>query len=90
MSARPGLITPKPVGSKRKFKDTLEVPDITQLELSPPIRKKTESKGVVLCWGTGDTGQLGLGEDVLVRKKPAVVKKGNKSFFLIENNANYI
>lgn len=76
MSARPGLITPKPVGSKRKFKDTLEVPDITQLELSPPIRKKTESKGVVLCWGTGDTGQLGLGEDVLVRKKPAVVKKG--------------
>ena len=75
MSARPGLVTPK-LGSKRKLKDTLEVPDITQLELSPPTRKKSESKGMVLCWGTGDTGQLGLGDEILVRKKPAVVKKG--------------
>lgn len=29
---------------------------------------------MVLCWGTGDTGQLGLGENTLCRKKPAVVK----------------
>jgi len=76
MSARPGLVTPK-LGAKRKLKDTLEVPDITQLELSPPSRKKSESKGIVLCWGTGDTGQLGLGDEILVRKKPAVVKKGD-------------
>ena len=29
--------------------------------------------GVALTFGSGDTGQLGLGEDVLERKKPAVV-----------------
>ena len=75
MSARPGLVTPK-LGGKRKLKDTLEVPDITQLELSPPARKKSENKGIVLCWGTGDTGQLGLGDEIFSRKKPAVVKKG--------------
>ena len=87
MSARPGLVTPK-LGSKRKLKDTLEVPDITQLELSPPTRKKSESKGMVLCWGTGDTGQLGLGDEILVRKKPAVVKKGelNAGFYCLYTN----
>ena len=30
--------------------------------------------GTALTFGSGDTGQLGLGEDVLDRKKPAVVK----------------
>ena len=30
--------------------------------------------GVALTFGSGDTGQLGLGEDVLDRKKPAIVK----------------
>jgi len=75
MSARQ-LVTPlsKRPGNKRKFKDTLTIPDIAVLELSPPNRKKVEATGIVLCWGTGDTGQLGLGENTLCRKKPAVVK----------------
>lgn len=75
MSARQ-LITPvsKRPANKRKFKDTLTIPDLAVLELSPPNRKKSEATGVVLCWGTGDTGQLGLGENTLCRKKPAVVK----------------
>ena len=30
--------------------------------------------GVALTFGSGDTGQLGLGEDVLERKKPSVVQ----------------
>ena len=91
MSARPGLITPKPTGTKRKLKDTLEVPDITQLELSPPARKRGESKGIVLCWGTGDTGQLGLGDEVFSRKKPAVVKKGLKYILTFQNDfPNYV
>jgi regulator of chromosome condensation len=32
------------------------------------------SGGVMLALGQGDTGQLGLGEDVLDRKKPALIK----------------
>lgn len=32
-----------------------------------------QEKGLVLVLGQGDVGQLGLGEDVLERKKPAVV-----------------
>ena len=30
--------------------------------------------GVVLSLGQGDTGQLGLGEDIMERSKPALVK----------------
>ncbi|CAK8691287.1 unnamed protein product [Clavelina lepadiformis] len=30
--------------------------------------------GVVMTLGQGDTGQLGLGEDIMSRKKPAIVK----------------
>lgn len=30
--------------------------------------------GVVLAFGMGDVGQLGLGEDIMERKKPALVK----------------
>ena len=30
--------------------------------------------GVALCVGTGDAGQLGLGEDIVERKRPALVK----------------
>ena len=35
---------------------------------------KTSKAGLVLSLGTGDTGQLGLGEDILERSKPALVK----------------
>ena len=42
------------------------------LELTRP--KYKGDAGVVLCLGQGDTGQLGLGEDILERSKPALVK----------------
>lgn len=42
------------------------------LEISHP--KYQGDAGVVLCLGQGDTGQLGLGEDILERSKPALVK----------------
>lgn len=32
-----------------------------------------QEKGLVLVLGQGDVGQLGLGEDVLERKRPALV-----------------
>jgi len=35
---------------------------------------KFAKAGLVLSLGTGDTGQLGLGEDILERSKPALVK----------------
>lgn len=36
-------------------------------------RSHSQEKGLVLVLGQGDVGQLGLGEDVLERKKPALV-----------------
>lgn len=36
-------------------------------------RSHGKEKGLVLVLGQGDVGQLGLGEDVLERKKPALV-----------------
>lgn len=36
-------------------------------------RSHGQEKGFVLVLGQGDVGQLGLGEDVLERKKPAMV-----------------
>jgi regulator of chromosome condensation len=32
-----------------------------------------EEKGLVLVLGQGDVGQLGLGEDIMERKRPALV-----------------
>ncbi|ALC44129.1 Bj1, partial [Drosophila busckii] len=38
------------------------------------LPKRREVIGNVLVCGTGDTGQLGLGEDILERKRPALVE----------------
>lgn len=38
------------------------------------VRHSERGSGVVLAFGTGDTGQLGLGPDILERKRPALVK----------------
>ncbi|KAH8302184.1 hypothetical protein KR044_003781, partial [Drosophila immigrans] len=38
------------------------------------LPKRRQIVGQVLVCGTGDTGQLGLGEDVLERKRPALVE----------------
>ncbi|XP_035245094.1 regulator of chromosome condensation [Anguilla anguilla] len=53
---------------------------VTQPEdIKPPKKVKVshsshgKEKGLVLVLGQGDVGQLGLGEDVLERKKPALV-----------------
>ena len=38
------------------------------------LEPDTSMTGVVLTLGQGDTGQLGLGEDIMERSKPALVK----------------
>ncbi|XP_034111679.1 regulator of chromosome condensation [Drosophila albomicans] len=38
------------------------------------LPKRRQTIGQVLVCGTGDTGQLGLGEDILERKRPALVE----------------
>ncbi len=45
-------------------------------EVKPKLsfRGRGSVKGVVLTLGQGDTGQLGLGEDIMERSKPALVK----------------
>ncbi|KAF3820121.1 hypothetical protein GH733_015630 [Mirounga leonina] len=40
---------------------------------SPPDQKTRPEPGMVLTLGQGDVGQLGLGENVMERKKPALV-----------------
>ncbi|KAK2495450.1 hypothetical protein MC885_009639 [Smutsia gigantea] len=40
---------------------------------SPPDQKPQPEPGLVLTLGQGDVGQLGLGENVMERKKPALV-----------------
>lgn len=39
-----------------------------------PDTSDRRETGHVLALGQGDVGQLGLGEDILERKKPAIVK----------------
>jgi hypothetical protein len=39
----------------------------------PHLQSVTEQGGVVLCVGQGDTGQIGLGPDVMEASKPKVV-----------------
>lgn len=41
-------------------------------------RSHSKEAGLVLVFGMGDVGQLGLGEDVLERKKPALVSLPEK------------
>lgn len=43
-----------------------------ELLVSPNLRKVNEG-GVVLCFGQGDVGQLGLGPDVFEKTRPAAV-----------------
>ena len=38
------------------------------------LRHQDNINGVVLTLGQGDTGQLGLGPDIMERSKPALVK----------------
>ena len=49
-------------------------------------QKLPSGSGVCLTLGQGDTGQLGLGEDIMERSKPALVKSipVKVSFFGVE------
>ncbi|XP_038614000.1 regulator of chromosome condensation [Tachyglossus aculeatus] len=47
------------------------VPDSKKVKVSHPSHRA--EPGLVLTLGQGDVGQLGLGEDVMERKKPALV-----------------
>ncbi|TSQ69508.1 Regulator of chromosome condensation [Bagarius yarrelli] len=59
----------KKTAKKRKS----EIEDSAQKKVKVSHRSHSQEKGLVLVLGQGDVGQLGLGEDVLERKKPALV-----------------
>ena len=51
---------------------TEEAPAIEEATTIPAIFTKS---GKVLAFGQGDVGQLGLGDEILERKRPALVKE---------------
>lgn len=51
--------------------------------LSVSHRSHGKEAGQVLVLGQGDVGQLGLGEDVIERKKPALVSLPEKTLQVI-------
>ena len=51
-------------------------------------RLQTRGCGHVLTLGQGDTGQLGLGEDIMERARPALVKVSREMETVISRAAN--
>ena len=51
-------------------------------------RLQTRGCGHVLTLGQGDTGQLGLGEDIMERARPALVKVSREMETVISIAAN--
>lgn len=64
-------MSPKKGTTKRKSGTTAEVTDAKKVKVSHSSHGK--EAGLVLVLGQGDVGQLGLGEDITERKKPALV-----------------
>lgn len=65
----------KRLANKRKAeKPEKEEVDTKKEKREPEPVSDDKDNGRVLTVGQGDVGQLGLGEDILERKKPAVVK----------------
>lgn len=61
--------------TKRKVEETeKDAVDKKKEKLSEAAVSEDKETGRVLTLGQGDVGQLGLGEDILERKKPALVK----------------
>ncbi|XP_068689491.1 regulator of chromosome condensation-like [Montipora capricornis] len=61
--------------TKRKVEETEnDAVDKKKEKLSEAAVSEDKETGRVLTLGQGDVGQLGLGEDILERKKPALVK----------------
>ncbi len=81
----------KPPATKKKAPKVEARAQATKKAAPPPIKKSkavtalaetrklgfltSGERGVVLTLGTGDTGQLGLGEDVMERKRPGLVSE---------------
>ncbi|XP_048116861.1 regulator of chromosome condensation [Alosa alosa] len=63
---------PTPSKQTKKVKGTTITPEEGEA-LLVQHRSHGKEKGLVLVLGQGDVGQLGLGEDVMERKKPALV-----------------
>lgn len=63
--------TPLKTPAKRKAPATTQDVDAKKVKVSH--RSHCSETGVVLVLGQGDVGQLGLGEDIIERKKPALV-----------------
>lgn len=57
--------------TKRKSEAAVETTDSKKVKVSHKSHGK--EAGQVLVFGQGDVGQLGLGEDIMERKKPALV-----------------
>lgn len=55
------------------FLELKEFMSFASVSLSRPEPPYTKTPGVVLTFGQGDVGQLGLGADTLERSRPAVV-----------------
>ena len=50
---------------------------------------ETQGCGVVLTVGQGDTGQLGLGEDIMERSRPALVKEVDKAVEVVAGKQRF-
>ena len=50
---------------------------------------ETRGCGVVLTVGQGDTGQLGLGEDIMERSRPALVKEVDKAVEVVAGKQRF-
>ncbi|XP_035386636.1 LOW QUALITY PROTEIN: regulator of chromosome condensation [Electrophorus electricus] len=61
----------KKAAKRQKESETENSTSLKKLKVSH--KSHGQEKGMVLVVGQGDVGQLGLGEDVLERKKPALV-----------------
>jgi len=57
---------------RRSLNPTMKVPEKPVAEA---FKLETQPRGVLLAFGMGDAGQLGMGEDVMERKKPQPVKE---------------
>ena len=47
---------------------------VPEKPVAEAFKLETQPRGVLLAFGMGDAGQLGMGEDVMERKKPQPVK----------------
>lgn len=67
--------TKEPVAKKPKAEESNGSRRVShKLEL-PSVTDHLPQPGHILTWGNGELGQLGFGEDILERKKPALVKE---------------